>query len=811
MNEIKFIGCREGNLKNIDVSFPYGKITAVTGVSGSGKSSFAFNTVYSEGRRQFLEILDPSEAFYLSKSCSSDFDMAIGLPPTVAVRQIRNVSNPLSTVGSVSHINSFLFAIFSSVGQQSCTHCQKAGLKFYTSAYMPCPSCGVKPAVLPPSFFSNMSPNGMCQTCGGEGVVVDVDETKIYPDQELSLNEGGFLYGIPTKGTTKYNFFKSFVMQYGATMDTPIKYFSNELKVALLYGVQKSKKNKIAFDGIVNEIFKTYKTTTSSKLRQQLSQFFTYSVCEDCNGAGISRLAQNILIEGKNICDVQNMTIFDLYRFLKNIHFGDLRDDIISIPLGKILDQCEVIINLGISYLSLSRKTASLSGGEMHRLFLSTLISNKMSGVLYILDEPSTGLHYCEIPNLIREIKALQQAGNGNTVLLVEHNPQLIDIADNIIEFGPGASYHGGEIVYNGAKEGLKDTACLTEKLLSKQLKIERSRPCGYDLSDFIGIRNANSNNLKNVSVDIPLHCVVAITGISGSGKSSLVFDSLVEYGKINKQVSKTRTTVQAEIVNSEKVAQIILCSQSPIGNNSRSVVATYSEIMPDIRKLFADTEDAEKQALDETAFSFNTAVGACPQCGGFGKIKLSNYFVSNSEIKCPCCEGRRFNSKILGVKYHGKNISEILDLDVDTACDFFDEEKKIQKKLELLKDVSLGYLRLGQNIVELSGGESQRLKLAGNLMNSKFKNVLYIFDEPSAGLHSVDIQNLVFMFEKLIAEGNSIIIVEHNMELIACSDYIIDMGPGAGKDGGAVVATGTAKEVAATNTVTGKSLRQFV
>lgn len=290
-----------------------------------------------------------------------------------------------------------------------------------------------------------------------------------------------------------------------------------------------------------------------------------------------------------------------------------------------------------------------------------------------------------------------------------------------------------------------------------------------------------------------------------------MVFDSLVEYGKINKQVSKTRTAVQAAIVNSEKVEQIILCSQSPIGNNSRSVVATYSEIMPDIRKLFADTEDAVKQDLGETAFSFNTAVGACPQCGGFGKIKLSSYFLSNSEIKCPRCEGRRFNSTILGVQYHGKNISEVLDLDVDSAYDFFDENKKIRKKLELLKAVGLGYLRLGQNIAELSGGEAQRLKLAGNLMNSKLKNVLYVFDEPSAGLHSVDIQNLVYMFEKLIAEGNSVIIVEHNMELIACSDYIIDMGPGAGKDGGMVVATGTAKEVAATNTVTGISLRQFI
>ncbi len=811
MNEIKFIGCKEGNLKNVDVSLPYGKITAVTGVSGSGKSSFAFNTVYSEGRRQFLEILDPSEAFYLSKSCSPDLDMAIGLPPTIAVRQVRNVSNPLSTVGSVSHINSFLFAIFSSVGQQCCPHCQKKGLNVYTSAYIPCPSCGVKPAVLPPSFFSNMSPNGMCPTCGGAGVVVAVDETKIYPNQELTLNEGGFLYGIPPKGTTKYNFFKSFVMQYGATMDTPIKDFSTELKVALLYGVQKNKKNKIAFDGIVNEILKTYKTTTSGKLRQQLSQFFTSSVCEDCNGEGISRLAQSILIEGKNICEVQKMAIFDLYHFLKNLYFGDLRDDIISIPIGKILDQCEVIINLGISYLSLSRKTASLSGGEMHRLFLSTLVSNKMSGVLYILDEPSTGLHYCEIPNLIHEIKALQQAGNGNTVLLVEHNPQLISIADNILEFGPGASYNGGEIVYNGTREGLKNTISLTEKLLSNQLKIERSKPFGHDPNDFIGIRNANSNNLKNVSVDIPLHCIVAITGISGSGKSSLVFDSLVEYGKINKQVSKTRTIARAEVVNNEKVEQIMLCSQTPIGNNSRSVVATYSEIMPDIRELFADTEEALRQSLSETAFSFNTAIGACPQCGGFGKIKLSNYFLSNTEIKCPCCEGRRFNNKILSVKYLGKNISEILDLDVDSACDFFGGNKKIRRKLELLKEVGLGYLRLGQNIVELSGGESQRLKLAGNLMNSKLKNVLYIFDEPSAGLHFIDIQKLVFMFEKLIAEGNSVIIVEHNMELIACSDYIIDMGPGAGKDGGMVVAAGTAKEVAATNTPTGVSLRQYV
>lgn len=810
MNEIKFIGCREGNLKNINVSFPYGKITAVTGVSGSGKSSFAFNTVYSEGRRQFLEVLNPSETFYLSRTCSPDLDMAIGLPPTIAVRQIRNVSNSLSTVGSLSHINSFLFTIFSSIGQQPCPHCQKIGLKTYVSAYVPCPKCGYKATTFPPSYFSNMSPNGMCQTCGGEGVVVNVDETTLYPNQELSLNEGGFLYGVPTKSGTKYNFFKSLVTQYGVTMDTPIKDFTNELKVALLYGVKKSKKNKIAFDGIVNEILKTYKTTTSNKLRQQLSQFFTYSVCEECNGAGISKLAQSVLINNKNICDLQNMTIYDLYHFLKNLHFGDFRDEIISVPINKILDQCEIIINLGISYLSLSRKTASLSGGEMHRLFLSTLLSNNMSGVLYVLDEPSVGLHACEIPNLIKVIKTLQSAGNGNTILLVEHNPRLIDIADNIIEFGPGASYRGGEVVYNGTKKELKTTNCLTQKLLSKQLKIKRNKPCRYDLNDFIGIRNANSNNLKNVNVDIPLHCVVAITGVSGSGKSSLVFDSLVECGKQNRQVSKTRARVQANIVNREEVGQIILCSQSPIGNNVRSVVATYSEIMPDIRKIFANTESAVEQGLTETAFSFNNTTGSCPQCGGFGKIKLSGYF-TNAEIKCPSCNGRRFNNQILSVQYRNKNISQILDFDVDTAYDFFSTEKSIQKKLALLKDVGLGYLRLGQNIAELSGGESQRLKLATNLMYSKLKNVLYVFDEPSAGLHSVDVQNLLNMFEKLISEGNSVIIVEHNMELIACADYIIDMGPGAGEDGGMVVATGSPKELAKTNTVTGVSLREYV
>ena len=811
MDEIKFIGCREGNLNNINVSLPYGKITAVTGVSGSGKSSFAFNTVYSEGRRQFLEILDPSEAFYLSKTCSADLDMAIGLPPTIAVRQTRNVSNPLSTVGSISHINSFLFSIFSSIGQNVCPHCIEKGLNSYVSAYQPCSICGFKPTVLPPAFFSNMSPNGMCPTCGGEGVIVDVDETKIYPNQELSLNDGGFLYGIPAKGTTKYNFFKSFLAQYGATMDTPIKNFSNELKVALLYGVQKSKKNKIAFSGIVNDIFKTYKTTASYKLRQQLSEFFTHSTCPDCHGEGISMLAQSITVKGKNITDLQKMPIYELYRFFKSCHFGDLRDEIIGIPLNKILDQCEIIINLGISYLSLSRKTASLSGGEMHRLFFSTLVSNKMSGILYILDEPSTGLHVAEIPNLIQEIKALNRVGNGNTVLLVEHNPLLIDIADNILEFGPGASYNGGEVVYNGEKNGLPDSASLTWKLLSNQLKIKRSNPCKYNLNDSIGIRNAQSNNLKNVSVDIPLHCIVAITGISGSGKSSLIFDSLVEYGKTNKQVSHTRETGSAIIINRNKVEQIILCSQSPIGNNSRSVVATYSEIMPDIRKLFASTDFAVKHNLSESAFSFNSAIGTCPHCGGFGKIKLSGYFLNNAEIKCPYCEGHRFNRQVLEVRYDNKNISEILDLDVDTAYDFFAGDKNIHRKLGLLKDVGLGYLRLGQNVAELSGGEAQRLKLVGDLMNGRSKNNLYIFDEPSAGLHLSDIQNILLMFEKLIREGNSIIIVEHNMALISCSDYIIDMGPGAGKDGGKIVAIGTVKELAATNTATGIALRKYI
>jgi excinuclease ABC A subunit len=808
---IQAVGCREGNLKNVDIEIPYGKFTVITGVSGSGKSSFAFDTLYAEGRRQFLEILDVGEAFYLSKTCSPQVDMALGLPPAIAIQQTRHIRNPLSTMGSISHLNAYLFSIFASCGEILCQTCSaKEERRFNLPTAMQCPKCKKPVPHYAPSFFSNQSPNGMCQTCGGSGKIVTVDETLIYPDQDLSIAEGGFMYGAPTKGTTKYRFFENFLAQFGADMHTPIKQFSNELKVALLYGIKKTKKNKLEYPGLVPEILKLHKETSSEKTRQQLAAFMAETECADCNGMGISKEAQNVFIKNNTICDIQQKTAEELYVFFSNLSFGDFRDDLIAIPRRKVLEILESMLKLGIGYLSPIRKTASLSGGEMHRITMSAMLASKLTGILYILDEPSTGLHANEIPNLVKIISQLQHTGNGNTIVAVEHNPAIISAADYVVEFGPGPSRRGGFVIYQGDKNEIKSyPQSVTNQLLTGKLILTRGSNHNPDKSDVFGIRNACSNNLKNVDIDLPLHCLVAITGVSGSGKSSLVFDTLCL--ETNTKSSKTRSAIQATLVEREKINQIIACTQAPIAKSTRSIVATYTDIYTKIRDLFSKTDAAIKKGLDAGAFSFNTPRGACPTCGGYGYIAPASSFVEEAHILCPACGGKRFKEELLAITYNGKNISDILDMDISESLLFFQGNKTLVRQLSILGEVGLDYLRLGQGLTELSGGEAQRLKLAVDLVSGKCPNSLYIFDEPSAGLHYKDLQRILDLFDKLLAEGHSVIIVEHNIEVIRQVDYVVDMGPGAGEKGGKIIAKGTPFEIAKCNTPTGIALGKAI
>ena len=808
--EIKAFGCREGNLQSVNVSLPYGEITAVTGVSGSGKSSFAFDTLYAEGRRQMLEALRTGgNEFFLSGSCSPQVDYILGLPATIAIRQSRVIRNANSTVGTIAHINPYLYSILSLCGEVVCENCALKGVRHTNPMYRGvCSKCGVAVPHFPPAFFSNMSPVGACANCGGSGVEIAVDERTLYPNQELSIAEGGLLYGAPSRGTTKWRFFNEFLSNFGVDLNTPIKDYPNEAKVALLYGVRRSKKCRCEFPGLVPEILRLHKESASENVHAQLASYICMAPCEICGGCGISKKAQEIYVAQKNIVALQRMTVAELQNFINKMSLPKEAERLVDVQRQKVDEICGILSEIGISYLSLNRKTASLSGGEMHRIAMATFLSARLGGVLYVLDEPSTGLHQSEVPSMNAVLHRLKRCGMGNSVVVVEHNPTVISIADYVVEFGPGPSTQGGRVVFQGRmKDMLAKHDLITSRLLSGGIPLTRKR-VRVDASNVLRIKDACSNNLRHVNVDIPLNCLVAVTGVSGSGKSSLLFDSL--YQKVKTGTSRTRFKQVTRIEGLDKVRQVVLCEQSPIGAGVRSIVATYMDVLSDIRRFFAEEQASRSAGISASAFSFNTKSGACPTCEGRGFLVPGGMIGEEQHIVCPECGGKRYRNEVLSIKYCGKNISEILDMDASSGAEFFSGSKGISRKLQTLKDVGLGYLRLGQGLGELSGGERQRLKLASHILSADSSGRLYIFDEPCAGLHRADLQRLLDLFDRLIAEGNSVAVVEHNLDLIALADFIIDMGPGGGEAGGMVIACGTPETIMASDSVTGIELKKW-
>jgi excinuclease ABC subunit A len=807
---IELYGCHEGNLKGIDVKLPYNKLIAITGVSGSGKSSLAFKTIFAEGRRRIIESLDPRESYFLSRAFAPKVDMVLGLPPAIAIRQTQHIRSPKSTLGSISHINSFIFLLFATCGDIPCNSCAQQGQKIYNPPHTgKCKRCGHAVSWMQPGAFSNQSPVGMCQECGGMGVIQDVDETLVYPDQNLSIAQGGLAYGGPKSGSMKGQFFKNLLAQFGYSLDTPIKDLSQEAKVALLFGVKRSRKYKVEFPGIIPIIMKGLKETKSELVRSELERFVVETTCPLCNGLGIGPLAASVLLDGSTIMNVQSMDLRSLVDKLQHMKFGDVRDEIAAMPLNKAIDTGKIMLDMGIGYLTLSRKTASLSGGEMHRARMAAQLATQISGVVYVLDEPSTGLHAEEIGPLVTIMRRLRDIGSGNTVIIVEHDEEIIGSSDHIIELGPGPARNGGQIVFEGSPSEIvmHPESATGAVLISTSCAVKRKR---CEVSDKrLGIRNARSNNLKDVSVDIPLNVLVSVTGISGSGKSSLVFDSLCTHA--DSKTSRTRETQQCSLVHRDLVGDIVLSDQSPISRSTRSVVATYSQIFSPIRDLYARTEKAKKLRLDTGHFSFNTLRGSCQMCKGYGTITPENPMLGGAEFVCPECGGKRFSEEVLSVIYGDRSIADVLDMDVTEALRFFSDKPAIERRLQLLVSIGLGYLVLGQSSLDISGGEAQRLKLAVDLMEGKRSNALYVLDEPTAGLHARDIQVLVEVLDRLLKTGNSVIVVEHNLHLIWASDYIIEMGPGAGDDGGRIVAEGTPQEIAACDTATGHALQRFL
>ena len=786
MNGITLMGCRENNLKNIDVTIPYGKIVTFIGVSGSGKSTIAFDTLYAEGKRRYIESLGVNESFFLSKVKKPDADHFIGLPPTIALEQNRIIRNPRSSVGTISQAVYFVQLLFSSCGERRDNKKNK---------HQPSPS-----------MFNSNSPTGMCMECGGAGELLEFDETLIWPNQDLSLAKGGLKLGGATPGTTKFTFMNNFLAQFGCDVNTIIRYYPNELKVALLYGQKRNKKYKIEFPGIIPTYEKTYKSTKSLDVKADLEQYMSKRSCECCSGTGYNPESLEFIIDGKNISDFMKMSINSMYVFLKHFSLNDSRQEAyeqVTAKLKIILKNC---IDLGVGYLSLDRKATTLSGGEMQRLRMVAQISSQISGVVYVLDEPSSGMHASDTTKLFKTIQQLNTVGNKNTVVMVEHTRSLINASDYIFEVGPGAGKNGGYIIAQGSPNDImKNKNSISGKYLAlKAHPGELNTLDHIDFDESIKIIGATANNLKDIDVEIPLHKLICVTGVSGSGKTSLVFDSFYQ------SVQYKRNVNVRGIEGLAKIKRVILCDQSPIGISSRSCPATYSEVFDYIRKLFANTPEAKKAKLTEKHFSFNSKEGRCEKCGGEGIIKMNMGFMPEMSIICDECEGKRYQNKVLNVFYKGLNIFDVLELTVSEALEYFSGLKTISEKLEAIQRVGLGYVRLGQHTNTLSGGESQRLKLAYELQKVRSNNTLIIFDEPSKGLHFEDVRCLLSVMKELVAKGVTILAVEHNLDIISSADYVIDIGPHGGDSGGTLCGFGTPFQISKIESPTGKELKKI-
>ena len=935
-NKIKIRGARAHNLKNIDVDIPKDKLVVVTGLSGSGKSSLAFDTLYAEGQRRYVESLSAYARQFLGQMDKPDVDSIDGLSPAISIDQKTTSKNPRSTVGTVTEINDFLRLLWARVGTPICpndgheitsqspeqmvdkilelperTKLQilapivrgkkgqhkkiiekvkkdgfvriivdgeihdveeeieldknkkhdisvvvdrivlKDGIRsrlfdsleaalrltngnvavdvigdkmLQFSENFSCPYCGFTIGELEPRIFSFNAPFGACPDCDGIGVKLEVDKDLVIPDDTKTLNEGALAPWNPISSKYYPTMLQQACEAFGIDMDTPFKYLPDKDKKIILYGAGdrefhfkfKSdfgglKDIDTTFEGVIPNVERRYRETNSDFTRDVMRQYMTSLTCQTCHGYRLNEQALSVKIAGKHIGEVSDFPINESLNFFENLTFSEQNQEIARPILKEIDDRLTFLKNVGLDYLTLSRSARTLSGGEAQRIRLATQIGSNLSGVMYVLDEPSIGLHQRDNDRLIASLKKMRDL--GNTLIVVEHDEDTMRAADYLIDIGPGAGENGGQVIAAGTpKQVEKKRNSLTGQYLSgkKYIAIPNERRKGNGKK--IEVKGASENNLKNIDVSFPLGEFIAVTGVSGSGKSTLVNMILKRAlaQKLNHNSEKPGKYQKIEGV--ENIEKIIDIDQTPIGRTPRSNPATYTGVFDDIRGLFAQTNQAKLRGYGKGRFSFNIKGGRCEACKGDGIIKIEMNFLPDVYVPCEVCHGTRYNSETLEVEYKDKNIADILNMTVSEALTFFEPIPKIKRKLQTIVDVGLGYVKLGQPATTLSGGEAQRMKLASELHKKSNGKTFYILDEPTTGLHSEDIKRLLEVLQRLVDKGNTVLVIEHNLDVIKTADYLIDLGPEGGDGGGQIVATGTPEEVIKVNdSYTGKYLKEVL
>jgi excinuclease ABC subunit A len=938
--QIVIKGAREHNLQDIDVSVPRDEFIVITGLSGSGKSSLAFDTIYAEGQRRYVESLSAYARQFLGQMKKPEMESIEGLSPAISIDQKTTRENPRSTVGTITEIYDYLRLLFARIGIPHCPNCGKEishqtigqigesiieegegvkiqvlspivrdkkgqfkdvledlrnkgfvrvrvdgeirdldedislaktyrhdidvvvdrlkirkdvdfkrrlvdsletaaeftdglitvlfddGDKEYEKRYsehFACVDCGINFEELTPRMFSFNAPQGACPECNGIGSKMEIDPDLVVPDKSLTLNEGAIVPWASSAKRENYYFqmLDAVSKHFGFSMDTPFEELSKENQDILLFGCNEKipfnfkRRNKSymvnrKFEGVVPRMQRLYFETKSSYSRKYLSKFMADRKCYVCDGKRLKPEVLAVTVGGKSIIDVCDLAIKDSYQFFQDLELTERENFIAKEVLKEIKERLSFLVEVGLDYLSMSRSSGTLSGGEAQRIRLATQIGSGLVGVLYILDEPSIGLHQRDNIKLIEALKRLKDL--GNTLVVVEHDEETILSADHVVDIGPGAGEHGGKVVAQGTPlDIMNNPDSLTGQYISRVKKIEIPKERRPGNGKFIKIIGAEQNNLKNIDVEIPLGKFTCVTGVSGSGKSSLINEILYKgaHGKLSKKFMFAGK--YKEIEGLENIDKVIAIDQKPIGRTPRSNPATYTGVFTDIRDLFANTPESKARGYKPGRFSFNVKGGRCEACSGDGIVQIEMHFLADVYVPCEVCGGKRYNEETLDIRYKGKNIYEVLEMTVEEALEFFENIPKITKKLQTLYDVGLGYMKIGQPATTLSGGEAQRIKLAKELSRSSTGKTLYILDEPTTGLHFEDIKRLLSVLDRLTDAGNSVVVIEHNLDVIKTADHIIDLGPEGGDGGGEVIATGTPEEIAEAGTYTGEFLERML